>query len=282
MFSLGEGLRAEKGKENLKCDPIQDTERLSNKEPRFLQADSNISHEKRAPDIIFGSVEPFSGHLDTKSMTHKAEQAFFAEALSSLCRDFLSKSDITDGSVSEDLHVVSGTREIPSEDQSATGVPPSSTLLTKSYDVVSPTDHSHLPKVKKKRVLVVTPSNGQDSVRRFRKKKKEKWWTSSYSSSKPQRKKQTNGLERDKGKEKKFHSKSEPFTPGRMLGQRRQGMSIQMEPKPEPPVEGKKKDRTINEDPLDGGPGMDRRISWKRSRKKKISFLGSVAEIAQE
>ncbi len=32
-------------------DPIQDTEKLSNKEPRFLQADSHISHEKRAPDI---------------------------------------------------------------------------------------------------------------------------------------------------------------------------------------------------------------------------------------
>ncbi len=56
LISLGEGLRAEKGKEILKCDPIQDTERFSNKDPRLLQADSCISHEKRAPDIIFGSV----------------------------------------------------------------------------------------------------------------------------------------------------------------------------------------------------------------------------------
>ncbi len=96
------------------------------------------------------------------------------------------KPDNLDGSVSEDLHVVSGTREIPSGDQSATGVPPSSTLLTTSYDVASQTDHSHLSKVKKKRIVVVTPCNGQDSVRRFR-MKKEKWWTSSYS--KPQRKK---------------------------------------------------------------------------------------------
>ncbi len=104
----------------------------------------------------------------------------------------------------------------------------------------------------------------------------------SYSSSKPQRKKQKNGLERDKGKERKFHTKSNPFTPGQMLGQPRQGMSIRMEPKPEPAVEGKKKDQTINEDPLDGRPGMDRNVSWKRSWKKKITFLGSVAANAKE
>ncbi len=55
-----------------------------------------------------------------------------------------------------------------------------------------------------------------------------------------------------------------------------------VDPEPEPVEEGKKGDRTINEDPLDGGPGMDRKISWKRSRKKKISFLGSVAEDAKE
>ncbi len=59
-------------------------------------------------------------------------------------------------------------------------------------------------------------------------------------------------------------------------------MSIRMEPKPEPVEEGKKGDQTINEDPLDGGPRMDRIISWKRSQKKKISFLGSVAENAKE
>ncbi|MCP3667567.1 MAG: hypothetical protein GY696_34585, partial [Gammaproteobacteria bacterium] len=126
------------------------------------------------------------------------------------------KPNISDGSVSDDLHVVSGTREIPSGDQSATRVPPSSTLLTISYDVASQTDLSHIPKLKEKRIQDEIPSNGRNSVWRFR-KKKEKWWTSSYSSSKSQRKKQKNELERDKGKERKVHMKSKPFTHGRML-----------------------------------------------------------------
>ncbi len=59
-------------------------------------------------------------------------------------------------------------------------------------------------------------------------------------------------------------------------------MSIQMEPKPVPVEEGKKADLTINDDPLDGGPGMDRRISWKRSQKNNIVFLGSVVANAKE
>ncbi len=100
------------------------------------------------------------------------------------------------------------------------------------------------------------PSNGWDSVRRFQ-NKKEKWWTSSFSSWKSQWKKQKNRLERDKGKEKRFHSKSEQFTYGGKLGQWRQGMPIQMGPKPEPVVEGKKGGQNIIEDPSNGGPGMD-------------------------
>ncbi len=40
-------------------------------------------------------------------------------------------------------HIVSGTREIPSEDQSATRVPPSSTLLLASFDDAPQTKQSH-------------------------------------------------------------------------------------------------------------------------------------------
>ncbi len=48
---------------------------------------------------------------------------------------------------------------------------------------------------------------------------------------------------------------------------------VQMGPKPMPAMEGKKGNRINNEDPMDGRPGKDRRVSilsflWKRTRKK--------------
>ncbi len=69
--------------------------------------------------------------------------------------------------------------------------------------------------------------------------------------------------------------KSEPFMHGRMLGQRRHGMSIQMEPKLVPAEEGKKGNRTINEDLLDGGPRMDRKIFLETiPEKEDLVFWG--------
>ncbi len=88
--------------------------------------DTSIGHDKRAPYKTFSFVEPSDCHLD-KSMT----QTLDASPV---------KPDVSNDYDSDDLHVVGGTREIPSGVQSATSVPPSNNLLIASYDVASHTD----------------------------------------------------------------------------------------------------------------------------------------------
>ncbi|MCP3665302.1 MAG: hypothetical protein GY696_22860, partial [Gammaproteobacteria bacterium] len=102
-------------------------------QPCSLQVDSSISHDKRAPDMTFCSMEHSDySHLDSRSMT----QTFDASPM---------KSDISDDSISVDLHIV---REIPSGVQSGTMVPPSScsTQFIASCDVASQADRSHFDK----------------------------------------------------------------------------------------------------------------------------------------
>ncbi|MCP3665955.1 MAG: hypothetical protein GY696_26235, partial [Gammaproteobacteria bacterium] len=111
-------------------NPIQGAGKLSDKEHSFLQMDTSISHVNRAPEMTICSEELFDSHSDSRSMT----QTFVASP---------EKPKLSDDSDSDDLHIVGGTKEIPSEDQSATGEPPSSTLLIASCDLASQTDHSH-------------------------------------------------------------------------------------------------------------------------------------------
>ncbi len=110
-----------------KCtpEPTQGSKELSKKGSCFLQADTSISHDKRAPDTTFSFVESSDSQLDNRSMT----QTLDASPV---------KPDISD-----DLHVASGTREIPSVDQSSTGVRQAGTLLIASCDVATQADQSH-------------------------------------------------------------------------------------------------------------------------------------------